>query len=64
MKTSSRLSTAVVLFAVPVAAYAETAPVTGLYSFVGGFAGGLVGGLLACWLCKRMGSKNDKDPRK
>ena len=61
MKLVSKFQVASLLLATPLAAYAESAPSTGLYSLVGGFAGGLVGGLLACWLCKRMGSKKDKD---
>jgi len=64
MKLPTRLPIAVLLMTVPLAAYAESAPSTGLYSLVGGFAGGLVGGLVACWLCKRRGSKSDADSKR
>jgi len=64
MKSATKFPVAILLLTAPLAAYAESAPSTGLYSLVGGFAGGLLGGLLACWLCKRFGSKNDRDPRK
>ena len=65
MKTGTKLSSAIVLLATPLAAYADTVPGTGvLYSFAGGFAGGLLGALLACWLCKRRGSTTEGDPRK
>lgn len=50
----------------PVAASAATeGPVeVFFYAAAGGALGGLLGALLACWLCKRGGSKNDRDPRK
>ena len=61
---SLKLPVAVLLLATPLAAYAESAPSTGLYALVGGFAGGLFGGLLACWLCRRDRSKTDTDSKK
>lgn len=50
----------------PAIAFAKTegAPDVFLFALGGGAAGGFLGALLACWLCKRFGSKNDRDPRK
>ena len=51
--------------ALPLAARAGTEGAPNLeYLIVGGSAaaGGFLGALLACWLCKRMGSKKDKEP--
>ena len=61
--TADKLSAAVLLFATPLAARASI-PDIGIYALIGGGAGGFFGALLACWLCKRFGSKNDRDPRK
>ena len=65
MKADIRLPAALALL-VPVAASAATegAPDVFLYALAGGAGGGFLGALLACWLCKRFGSKNDRDPRK
>ena len=60
---TDKLSVAMFLLATPLAAHASI-PDTGLFALVGGAAGGFVGALVACWLCKRFGSKNDRDPRK
>lgn len=61
--TADKLLAAVFLLATPLAAQASI-PDTGIYALVGGAAGGFFGALIACWLCKRFGSKNDRDPRK
>lgn len=65
MKFDIRLPATAALF-VPFAASAATegAPQVFLFALGGGAAGGFLGALLACWLCKRFGSKNDRDPRK
>jgi len=60
MKIEAKLPVAVLFLSTPLAAYADSAPGTGvLYAFAGGFAGGLLGALLACWLCKRRGTPTD-----
>jgi membrane protein DedA with SNARE-associated domain len=65
MKTETRLPAAFVMLSAPLAAYADGAPPTGhILSFVGGFAGSFLGALVACWLCKRFGSKNDTDSKR
>jgi len=50
---------------VPLAACAQPSSPHILEALVGGAIGGGVGGffgaLLACWLCKRMGSKKDRE---
>lgn len=62
MKIEAKLPVAVLFLSTPLAAYADSAPGTGvLYAFAGGFAGGLVGALLACWLCKRRSSSTNQD---
>jgi NhaP-type Na+/H+ or K+/H+ antiporter len=65
MKVDIKLPVALATL-MPAAAFAVTeGPVeVFFYAAAGGAVGGLLGALLACWLCKRMGSKNDKDPRK
>jgi NhaP-type Na+/H+ or K+/H+ antiporter len=65
MKTQVKLPATILLLTMPLAAYAqEGAPHILLYSFGGGLAGGFFGALLACWLCKRFGSKNDSDSKR
>lgn len=60
MKTGIKLPVTVLLLATPLAAYADTVPPTHvLFALGGGFAGGFLGALVACWLCKRFGSRND-----
>lgn len=60
MNTGSKLSVSILLLVTPLAAYAESAPPTGvLWALAGGFGGGFLGALLACWLCKRWASKDD-----
>jgi len=59
-----RLSSGAFLLTTPLAAHAAAIPDTGLYSLIGGAVGGFVGALVACWFCKRIGSKGDRDPRK
>lgn len=62
MKTTHKFSLPLAMLAMPIAAYAESAPSIGeIYSLVGGFAGGFAGALVACWLCKRMGAKKGGD---
>jgi len=61
MKVPFRFPVPILLLTAPIAAHAEIVPSTGIESLVGGFVGGFGGALLACWLCKRMGSKKDKD---
>jgi len=65
MRVGIKLPAAIALLA-PLAASAATegAPEVFFYALGGGAVGGFLGALFACWLCKRMGSKNDKDPRK
>lgn len=64
MKTHAKLPVTILLLTTPLAAYAEGAPHILLYSFGGGLAGGFFGALLACWLCKRFGSKNENDSKR
>jgi len=66
MRTGIKLPLAAALSVMPLVAYAATdgAPHTFFLAAAGGAVGGFLGALFACWLCKRMGSKNDKDPRK
>ena len=65
MKASLKLPAAIVLLSAPLAAYADSAPSGGhILTFVSGFGGGFLGALLACWLCKRFGSKNDSDSKR
>jgi len=65
MRFDIRLPAAAALL-VPFAASAATegAPQVFLFALGGGAAGGFLGALLACWLCKRMGSKNDRDSKR
>jgi NhaP-type Na+/H+ or K+/H+ antiporter len=61
MKLDIHLPIALALLT-PMAAFAVEGPVeTFLVAGAGGAAGGFLGALLACWLCKRMGSKKDRD---
>jgi len=62
MTVKFRLPVAAVLL-IPTMALAKTegAPDVFLYALGGGAAGGFLGALLACWLCKRMRSKSDRD---
>jgi len=66
MKTEVKLVNTIMLLATPLAANAESILQLEdrIVLFGGGAAGGFLGALLACWLCKRFGSKNDRDPRK
>ncbi len=66
MKARTKLvAAAIFLLSTPLAAYADDASPTGhILSFVGGFAGGFLVALVACWLCKRFGSKNDTDSKR
>jgi hypothetical protein len=65
MRLEMKLASAVVLLAAPLGAYAQGgAPHIELYALGGGAAGGFFGALLACWLCKRFGSKNDSDSKR
>jgi len=63
MTTAFKLPLSLVVLMAPLAAHAETSPSSGIESLVGGFIGGFAGALLACWLCKRRGSKGDNDPK-
>ena len=66
MNMQTKLPAAILILTTPLAAYAQGAPhqVEFLYTFGGGAAGGFLGALLACWLCKRFGSKNDTDSKR
>ena len=65
MNSEFKLPAVALLLFSPMAAHAEVLPhIVALYAFGGGAAGGFFGALLACWLCKRMRLKNDKDSRK
>jgi hypothetical protein len=65
MRSEFKLPAIGLLLTAPMAAHAEVLPhIEALYAFGGGALGGFFGALIACWLCKRMGSKNDRDPRK
>lgn len=66
MKTGTQVKAAMLMFAAPVAAYAQGgAPHIILESLVGGAIGGFIGAALACWLCKRAcGSKDETNPRR
>ncbi|HJV61222.1 MAG TPA: hypothetical protein VJ743_09740 [Albitalea sp.] len=60
MRTGTKRSGAAVILVAPIAAYAQSgAPHIELYAFGGGLLGGLIGALLACWLCKRLGAKQE-----
>jgi hypothetical protein len=62
MKATTRLPTAIILLAGPVAAYAQGgAPHIELYALGGGLVGGFLGALLACLFCcrKSRGSKDE-----
>jgi len=65
MKVDIKLPAAMALLA-PVAASAATegAPELFFFALGGGAVGGFLGALLACWLCKRMSSKNDRDSKR
>ena len=65
MKVDIRLPAAMALLA-PVAASAATegAPELFFFALGGGAVGGFLGALLACWLCKRMSSKSDRDSKR
>lgn len=66
MNTATKLPAVALLLTSPIAAYAsEGIPhIEALYAFGGGALGGFFGALLACFLCKRMGSKNDRDSKR
>ena len=62
MKTAFKLPATIAFLSTPLAAYADFPP-GGIHIdfLVSGFAGGFFGALLACWLCRRFGSKNNTD---
>lgn len=66
MKTDTKLPTAALLLATPMAAYADGIPhiTTALSAFGGGFFGGLVGAGLVCWICHRRRQRNGDEPKK
>jgi hypothetical protein len=66
MKAGIQVQAAGLLTLMPFAARAsETVPhIVALYALGGGAAGGFLGALIACWLCKRMTSKKDRDSNK
>jgi len=65
MNVRTKLPGALLLLMAPLAACAQPSSPHILEALVGGAIGGGVGGffgaLLACWLCKRMGSKKDRE---
>jgi hypothetical protein len=65
MKTGFKLPAAIAFLSTPIAAYADFPP-GGIHTtlFISGFAGGFLGALFACWLWKRIGSKNDTDSKR
>jgi hypothetical protein len=64
MTVGTKLPASFILLMTPLAAYADGTPHIVVYSLVGSFVGGFLGAGLACWLCKRRGSRDETEPKK